>query len=231
MSQIPSAPHPPASQEPTRRSCPPCPPCPPCPVDELRPELLRLLENGGNMVLSAPPPETADRVPLWLLDAPWLAGRKILLLEPRRVAARALGRYMARLLGEEPGQTVGWHACARKASSARTPALKSLPGRADPPVAGRPGTARGSLRDFRRISRALAPGRSGPGALPGKRAALRPDLRRWSCPPRWTLRAVARLLKLPSPQAVGAFPVETRRLPLRGMERPLAPNSGGIQRR
>lgn len=62
-------------------------------MDELRPELLRLLESGGSLVLSAPPGAgKSSRVPLWLLGAPWLAGRKILLLEPRRVAARALGR-------------------------------------------------------------------------------------------------------------------------------------------
>ncbi len=47
-------------------------------------------------------------VPLRLLDRPWLAGRKILLLEPRRVAARAVARRMAHLLGQTVGATVGW---------------------------------------------------------------------------------------------------------------------------
>lgn len=96
-------------------------------MNELRPELLRLLEHGDSLVLSAPPGAgKSSRVPLWLLDAPWLADRKILLLEPRRVAARALGRYMALLLGEEPGQTVGWR-MREESVIGPAPALKSLP--------------------------------------------------------------------------------------------------------
>lgn len=60
-------------------------------------------------MLSAPPGAgKSSCVPLWLMDQPWLEGRRILLLEPRRVAARALARYMAALLGEQPGGLVGY---------------------------------------------------------------------------------------------------------------------------
>ena len=69
---------------------------PPCPLNASRPELLQALAEGRNLVLSAlPGAGKSSRVPLWLLDQPWLAGQRILLLEPRRVAARALARYMS----------------------------------------------------------------------------------------------------------------------------------------
>lgn len=64
---------------------------------------------AGAAVLSAPPGSGKTTVvPLALLDETWLAGRKIVMLEPRRVAARAAARRMASLLGEAVGQTVGY---------------------------------------------------------------------------------------------------------------------------
>ncbi len=82
---------------------------PACPIDKLRPDVLATVEQHKGMVLSAPPGTgKSSRIPLWLLQSPYLAGQKILVLEPRRMAARMLGRYMASLLGEAPGQTVGW---------------------------------------------------------------------------------------------------------------------------
>lgn len=81
---------------------------PPCPLDTERQGLLAALDAGRNLVLSASPGAgKSSRVPLWLLGAPWLEGRSIIMLEPRRVAARALAQYMASLLHEEIGRTVG----------------------------------------------------------------------------------------------------------------------------
>ncbi|RUM98540.1 ATP-dependent helicase HrpB [Pseudaminobacter arsenicus] len=78
------------------------------PVTAVLPHLLDALSDGNNAVLVAPPGAgKTTLVPLALLPASWLAGRKILLLEPRRLAARAAARRMAQLLGEEPGGTVG----------------------------------------------------------------------------------------------------------------------------
>lgn len=60
-------------------------------------------------VLVAPPGTgKTTRVPLALLDEPWLAGRRILMLEPRRIAARSAAEFMASLVGEDAGHTVGY---------------------------------------------------------------------------------------------------------------------------
>lgn len=59
--------------------------------------------------MSAPPGAgKSTLLPLCLLDEPWLEGRKIYMLEPRRLAARSIASRMASMIGEEPGQTVGY---------------------------------------------------------------------------------------------------------------------------
>ena len=79
------------------------------PVDEALPRLKQALEARNAAVLVAPPGAgKTTRVPLALLDAPWLAGRKIVMQEPRRLAARAAARRMAATLGEAVGETVGY---------------------------------------------------------------------------------------------------------------------------
>lgn len=73
------------------------------------------LAENALTVLSAPPGTgKTTRVPFALLHAPWLKGKKILVLEPRRLAARRAAQYMASLLGEAPGKTVGWHVRAER---------------------------------------------------------------------------------------------------------------------
>ena len=79
------------------------------PVDEALPRLKEALAARNSAVLVAPPGAgKTTRVPLALLDAPWLAGRKIVMQEPRRLAARAAARRMAATLGEAVGETVGY---------------------------------------------------------------------------------------------------------------------------
>jgi ATP-dependent helicase HrpB len=81
----------------------------PLPIDEALPGLLTALASGTMAVLVAPPGAgKTTRVPLALLDAPWRGDGKIILLEPRRLAARAAARRMAASLGEEVGETVGY---------------------------------------------------------------------------------------------------------------------------
>ncbi|MEM9464500.1 MAG: ATP-dependent helicase HrpB [Actinomycetota bacterium] len=79
------------------------------PVEVCLDDLRAALADAGQAVLTAEPGAGKTTiVPLRLLDEPWLDGRTIVMLEPRRMAARAAARRMAALLGEEPGQTVGW---------------------------------------------------------------------------------------------------------------------------
>jgi ATP-dependent helicase HrpB len=81
----------------------------PLPIDAVLDELARTLARNNAAVLVAPPGAgKTTRVPLALLDAPWLKGRKIIMLEPRRIAARASAERMARTLGERAGETVGY---------------------------------------------------------------------------------------------------------------------------
>src|SRR5687767_7624733 len=81
----------------------------PLPIDAVLDELARTLTANNAAVLVAPPGAgKTTRVPLALLDAPWLNGKKIIMLEPRRIAARASAERMARTLGERAGETVGY---------------------------------------------------------------------------------------------------------------------------
>src|SRR4030095_5489267 len=79
----------------------------PLPIDEALPALTGALRSRNAAVLVAPPGAgKTTRVPLVLLEEPWANG-KILLLEPRRLAARAAAARMAATLGEQVGDTVG----------------------------------------------------------------------------------------------------------------------------
>jgi len=78
------------------------------PIDEVLPGLKTALSAGHSIVLVAPPGAgKTTRVPLILLSEPWVQTGKILVLEPRRLAARAAAARMASLLGEKVGETVG----------------------------------------------------------------------------------------------------------------------------
>ncbi|MGK9169348.1 ATP-dependent helicase HrpB [Inquilinus limosus] len=82
---------------------------PPLPIDAVLPDLRTALAERGRAVLQAPPGAgKTTRVPLALLGQPWLGGGKVVMLEPRRIAARAAAGHMASLLGEKVGDTVGY---------------------------------------------------------------------------------------------------------------------------
>ncbi|XXF09613.1 ATP-dependent helicase HrpB [Pseudomonas sp. D2-3] len=79
------------------------------PIDSLLPDLCRALAERDEVVLEAPPGAgKTTRVPLAVLDQPWLAGQRIIMLEPRRLAARAAAERLASELGEQVGETVGY---------------------------------------------------------------------------------------------------------------------------
>jgi ATP-dependent helicase HrpB len=96
-------------------------PFPEFPITPLLPEIRGSLAAHSRLVLEAPPGAgKTTQVPLALLDEEWLAGRKIIMLEPRRVAARAAANFMAQQLGEAPGDTVGYRIRFENKISART---------------------------------------------------------------------------------------------------------------
>ena len=79
------------------------------PIDAILPELCASLEQTPNAVVQAAPGAgKTTRIPLKLLDAPWREGGRIIMLEPRRLAARAAARRMVQTLGEPVGKTVGY---------------------------------------------------------------------------------------------------------------------------
>src|SRR6201987_1485272 len=79
------------------------------PIDAVLDELSDTLERTNAAVLVAPPGAgKTTRVPLALLDAPWAKAKKIIVLEPRRIAARASAERMAKTLVERAGETVGY---------------------------------------------------------------------------------------------------------------------------
>ena len=91
------------------------------PVNKILPELKAALAANAAAVLVAPPGAGKTTVvPLELLGELWLAGGKIIVLEPRRLAARAAAERMAKTLGEKPGETVGFRVRMQSKVSART---------------------------------------------------------------------------------------------------------------
>ena len=85
------------------------------------PALLAALDERTSAVLVAPPGAgKTTLVPLRLLDAAWLERGKIVMLEPRRLAARAAAERMAKTLGEKVGETVGYRVRMQSKVSART---------------------------------------------------------------------------------------------------------------
>jgi ATP-dependent helicase HrpB len=93
----------------------------PLPIDDALPDLLAALASGNRAVLVAPPGAgKTTRVPLALLAATWRGDQRIIMLEPRRLAARAAAHRMAMTLGETVGETVGYRVRLDSRVSAKT---------------------------------------------------------------------------------------------------------------
>jgi ATP-dependent helicase HrpB len=91
------------------------------PVEDILPELRRRLAAEPALILTAPPGSGKTTVvPPALLAEPWLAGRRILVLEPRRLAARLAAAFIARQRGEEVGRTIGYRVRFESRVSAAT---------------------------------------------------------------------------------------------------------------
>ncbi|MES0037334.1 ATP-dependent helicase HrpB [Mesorhizobium sp. M0046] len=188
-------------------------PLPELPVSAVLPALNEALGHGNSAVLVAPPGAgKTTLVPLALLDAEWLGAGKIILLEPRRLAARAAARRMAELLGQEPGETVGYAMRMENRTSAKTRILVVTEGVLsrmildDPEL---PGVAAVLFDEFHERS---LDGDFGLALALDVQSALRPDLRLLVMSATLDGARVARLLSgAPVIESAGrAFPVDIR---------------------
>jgi ATP-dependent helicase HrpB len=182
------------------------------PVDEALPALTAALAEKGSAVLQAPPGAgKTTRVPLALLDQPWLGKQRIVMLEPRRIAARASARRMASMLGEKVGETVGYRVRHDSKIGPRTRIEVVTDGlfvrrlQADPALEGV------GLIVFDEFHERGIDGDLGLALTLESRAALRPELRLLVMSATLDGQAVARLLgDAPIVSSVGrAYPVET----------------------
>ncbi len=192
------------------------------PVAGVLPALREALSARGTAVLQAPPGAGKTTVvPLELLSEPWLGGRKIVMLEPRRLAARAAARRMASTLGEPVGETVGYRVRLDTRVSSRTRVEVVTEGvltrmrQEDPALEGV------GLLVFDEFHERSLHADLGLALALESRAAIRPDLRILAMSATLDGTAVARLLDdAPVIQSEGRlFPVETRYRPRRRDQR------------
>jgi len=94
------------------------------PINEVLEELKTSLSVNNRLVLQAPPGAgKTTALPLALLDEPWLEGKKIIMLEPRRLAVRSSAARMAELLGEKVGERIGYQIKMESIQSEKTKIL------------------------------------------------------------------------------------------------------------
>ncbi|MFO1061985.1 MAG: ATP-dependent helicase HrpB [Dongiaceae bacterium] len=182
------------------------------PIEAVLPELRRILAAGTGLVLQAPPGAgKTTAVPPALLDEPWVAGRRILMLEPRRLAARAAARRMAALRGEAVGETVGYRIRLDSRIGPRTRIEVLTEGILTRLLQEDPGLAGVAAVIFDEVHERSLQGDLGLALCLEARAALRPDLRLVAMSATLEGERLAALLGAPVLRSEGrAFPVETR---------------------
>ncbi len=161
-------------------SIPPAVPLPPTdlPVESCVPALRAALAGEGIAVLSAEPGAgKTTLIPLRLLDEPWMAGARMVVLEPRRIAARAAARRMASLLGEPVGATVGYRTRDDQRIGPGTRIEVVTEGILTRRLQHDPGLGGVALVVFDEIHERSLPGDLGLALALEARSALRPDLR------------------------------------------------------
>ncbi|TIO77849.1 ATP-dependent helicase HrpB [Mesorhizobium sp.] len=186
---------------------------PELPVSAVLPALGQALAGRNSAVLVAPPGAgKTTLLPLALLDAPWLGDGRIVLLEPRRLAARAAARRMAELLGEEPGGTVGYAMRMENRTSARTKILVVTEGVLSRMILDDPELPGVSAVIFDEFHERSLDGDFGLALALDVQGALRPDLRLLVMSATLDGARVAKLLAgAPVIESEGrAYPVEIR---------------------
>ena len=192
------------------------------PITPLLPELRAALDAHSRLVLEAPPGAgKTTQVPPALLDAPWLGGRRIVMLEPRRIAARAAAQFMAAQRGELVGHTVGYRIRFESKVSAATRIEVVTEGiltrliQDDPELAGI-----GAILFDEFHERHLA-GDLGLALALDVQATLRPDLRLLVMSATLDGERIARWLDAPRLSSPGrSFPVRIEHPPARAQETP-----------
>lgn len=185
------------------------------PIEEALPDLLSALNASHNAVLVAPPGAgKTTRVPLALLDATWLGDRSIVVLEPRRLAARAAARRMAATLGEEVGGKVGYRVHLDSRVGPKTRIEVVTEGVLTRRLLGDPELAEVGAVLFDEFHERSLNADLGLALCLEAQAALRPDLRLLVMSATIDGAQVARLLSAaPVIESQGrAYPVETRYL-------------------
>lgn len=190
------------------------------PIHAILPELLAALSAGNRAVLEAPPGAgKTTQVPLALLDQHWLQGRKIVLLEPRRIAARAAAEFMAKQLGEEVGRTVGYRIRFEAKVSAATRIEVVTEGILTRQLQGDPELSGVGAILFDEFHERHLQGDLGAALALDVQDTLRPDLRVLVMSATLDGERVARWLQAPRLTSAGrSFPVEISYPPARGNE-------------
>ncbi|MGE5232206.1 MAG: ATP-dependent helicase HrpB [Deltaproteobacteria bacterium] len=203
----------------------------PLPIESVLPAVREALRRGPAVLLAPPGSGKTTRVPLALLGEPWLGGGRIVMLEPRRLAARAAAGWMAHLLGEAVGRTVGYRIRrdTRVGPGTRievvTEGVLARLLSADPALDGV------GLVIFDEFHERSLHGDLGLALTLHSRSLLRPDLRVLVMSATLDGAPVARLLGgAPVISAEGrAFPVETRHAPPRRDARMEAAAAGAVR--
>ena len=212
------------------------------PIDDALPALKSALADGPCAVVVAPPGAgKTTGVPLALLDAPWAAGRKLIVLEPRRLAARAAAARMAQVLGEPVGETVGFRVRLESKVSARTRIEVVTEGVFSRMITDDPGLEGVAAVLFDEFHERSLDADLGLAFARDSQSLLRDDLRLVVMSATLDGAAVSRLLDdAPVIESLGrAFPVETRYLgrdqrlsledqTVRAIQKALAEEAGGV---
>ncbi|QXD17030.1 ATP-dependent helicase HrpB [Rhodocaloribacter litoris] len=194
------------------------------PVETVLPSLKAVLAEGPCAVLQAPPGAgKTTRVPLALLGEAWLEGQRLLLLEPRRLAARAAAHYMAALLGERVGETVGYRMRMDSRTGPRTRIEVITEGVLTRLLIDDPGLSGVGLIIFDEFHERSLHADVGLALCREVQQVLRPDLRLLAMSATLAARPVADFLGgAPVVESAGrTYPVETHYLVPERVERPL----------
>ena len=203
------------------------------PVEAVLPAIRASLERNRDVVLRAPPGSGKTTcVPPALLEAPFLKGKRILMLEPRRLAARSCAAYIARKLGEDVGGTVGFQVRLERRVSARTRLEIVTEGLLAQRLAADPELADVGLLVFDEFHERSLACDLGFAMAVDVRRALRPDLRLLVMSATLDVDAVAAHLGDADVHAAEArmFPVETRYLQVESTA-PISVQMAGAVRR